>query len=54
MKEEELSQVQRLPTHGICDICGKKFLDHPMNLVYLDSNKEPYLNELCDGVLAKL
>lgn len=54
MKEEALARIQRLPTYGICDICGKKFLDHPMNLLYLDSNNEPYLNELCDGVLAKL
>jgi hypothetical protein len=40
--------------NAVCEICHRKYFDHPQNTDYLDWNGYPYLNVLCDGTLVKL
>jgi hypothetical protein len=57
-QKENLSQIGneeiiRADGRCICQICGKKYIKHNFSY-HLDSNREPYLNVLCDGTLVKL
>jgi len=38
----------------VCNACGKKYYDHPMDRTVLSWNGEPFLNVLCDGSRVKL
>jgi hypothetical protein len=38
----------------ICEQCGKRYYDHPVNLEFLGTNYIPFLAVLCDGRNVKL
>lgn len=54
-EEERMINAERASGHCVCDLCGKKYFDHPQ---YLPSGKtnhgDPWLNELCNGDLVHL
>jgi len=52
----EVEEFIRASGDCICEICGKKYYDHPLekNKEYLDYEDRPFLRRLCDGTLVKL
>ena len=38
----------------ICEVCGKKYYDHPMDSEITDQDGNKYLNILCNGDRVKL
>ena len=46
--------IKRASGDCICEICGKKYSEHPFDLAHLDYYDNPFLNRLCGGRLVKL
>ncbi len=53
-EEEEELGAKRAGGEAICEVCGKTFNRHPLELKYLSNSGEPYLNRICNGLLVKL
>ena len=53
---ESDTEVEFLRASGdvICEDCGKKYYDHPMDRENLDFNDGPFLHILCNGERVKL
>lgn len=51
--EDELHFI-RAGGDCICGKCGKSYFDHPLYEKAIDWQGEPWLNQLCNGLLVKL
>lgn len=52
--QSELYRAYRANQDCICPLCGKRYIDHPMNKEVLSWQDEPFLHVLCNGDLVKL
>jgi ribA/ribD-fused uncharacterized protein len=53
-EDDDLNKAYRASGNCICNICGKKYYDHPMSAKYKSWQNEMYLHILCNGDLVKL
>jgi hypothetical protein len=53
-RDEEMENVRRANKDCICEYCNRSYINHPMDLVELSFNGEPYLHILCNGERVKL
>lgn len=56
MRENDYEDLEFVRVGGdvICDDCGKKYYDHPLDKEVLSYDGYPFLNIRCDGVRLKL
>lgn len=47
-------QGDRASGNCICDVCGNRYIDHPMDWRVIGYGDVPFLNILCDGRRVKL
>lgn len=53
-KSVEINEFVRAGGDVICEVCGKKYYDHPMDKEILSWGGYPFLNVGCDGTRLKL
>lgn len=53
-EDEYLKRTRRAGGDCECDVCGRKYYDHPMEVRILGYDDQPFLHRICDGWLVKL
>jgi hypothetical protein len=54
LTEDELwDRFLRVDGDIICELCGRKYKQHPMEMRTLTGEGEPWLIQLCEGILGK-
>jgi hypothetical protein len=54
LSKAEISEAYRVSGDVLCNICGRKYDQHPLIENILNHNDEPYLNFTCAGDIIKL
>jgi 5'-nucleotidase len=53
-KGDDAPEIIRARGMTPCEVCHEPYADHPYDLGFLDYDRQPYVNVICDGTRVKL